>query len=118
MLFKCLECGAEFDSERSLHAHIKKHDMFLHDYYTKHYARRDLLTGDLLPFKNKDQYFNTYFLNRNNQRKVYKLKNSYSYKINCTFGKGVKERPLNYTEFRTCAVKFSYTRRKLRNHLK
>ena len=67
MLFNCLECQKEFDSERSLHAHIKKHDMFLHDYYVKHFRRKDLLTGDLLPFKNKEQYFQTYFLNSENQ---------------------------------------------------
>lgn len=71
MSFNCLECNAEFESERSLHAHIKKHDMFLHDYYTKHYARRDLYTKDLLPFKNKEQYFNTYFLNRENQKSFF-----------------------------------------------
>ena len=76
MLFNCLECNNEFDSERSLHAHIKKHDMFLHDYYTKHYPRRDLLTGDLLPFKNKDQYFNTYFLNRDHQKTFFANKHS------------------------------------------
>lgn len=67
MSFNCLECQQEFDSERSLHAHIKKHDMFLHDYYVKHFRRKDLLTGDLLPFKNKEQYFQTYFLNSENQ---------------------------------------------------
>jgi hypothetical protein len=68
MLFKCLECQQSFDSERSLHAHIKKHDMFLHDYYVKHFRRKDLLTGDLLPFKNKEQYFSCYFLNQENQK--------------------------------------------------
>ena len=66
-LFNCLECQQEFDSERSLHAHIKKHDMYLHDYYVKHFARRDLHTGDLLPFKNKEQYFSSFFLNEENQ---------------------------------------------------
>jgi len=68
MSFNCLECQQKFDSERSLHAHIKKHDMFLHDYYVKHFRRKDLLTGDLLPFKNKEQYFSCYFLNQENQK--------------------------------------------------
>jgi len=57
MSFNCLECDKDFDSERSLHAHIKKHDMFLHDYFVKHFSRRNLLTNELLPFKNKDSYF-------------------------------------------------------------
>jgi hypothetical protein len=71
MSFNCLECQQEFDSERSLHAHIKKHDLFLHDYYVKHYQRKDLLTGDLLPFKNKEQYFSSYFLNLENQKEFF-----------------------------------------------
>jgi hypothetical protein len=57
MLFKCKECGEEFDSLRSLHHHIKKHDMMLGDYYVKNYARRSKLTGDLLEFKNYEDYF-------------------------------------------------------------
>jgi len=61
MSFNCLECDQEFDSEKSLHAHIKKHKMFLHDYFVKHFSRRNLLTNELLPFKNKDSYFNCDF---------------------------------------------------------
>jgi hypothetical protein len=61
MLFSCLECNREFDSERSLHAHVKKHGMFLHDYFVKHFSRRNLLTNELLPFKNKDSYFDCDF---------------------------------------------------------
>ena len=57
MSFNCLECEELFNSERSLHAHIKKHDLFLHDYYVKHFERKNLLTNELLPFKNKDSYF-------------------------------------------------------------
>jgi hypothetical protein len=63
MYYKCLECEEDFDSERSLHAHIKKHDMFLHDYYVKHFQLRNLLTNELLPFKNKDSYFEFDFCN-------------------------------------------------------
>lgn len=57
MSFECKECGDEFESLRSLHAHIKKHKMFLGDYYVKHFARKNKLTGDLLPFKNYKDYF-------------------------------------------------------------
>jgi len=63
MLFKCLECNNDYDSERSLHAHIKKHDIFLHDYFVKHFSRRNLLTNELLPFKNKESYFKYDFCN-------------------------------------------------------
>ena len=57
MSFNCLECEQEFDSERSLHAHIIKHGIYLHDYFVKHFSRRNLLTNELLPFKNKESYF-------------------------------------------------------------
>ena len=54
---------------RILHAHIKKHDMLLVDYYVKHFQRKDKLTGELIPFKKYDQYFHTSFLNASNMRK-------------------------------------------------
>ena len=61
MSFNCNECNKEFNGEASLHRHIKMHDMNLADYYTKHFPRKNLLTGDLLPFKNKTDYFNKDF---------------------------------------------------------
>ena len=57
MSYKCKECGQEFKSERSLHAHLKKHSLTLAEYYTKHFPRYNLLTKDPLPFKNKADYF-------------------------------------------------------------
>jgi hypothetical protein len=61
MSFKCKECGEEFEAQRGLHTHVKKHSMFLGDYYVKHYARKNKLTGDLLPFKNYKDYFSKDF---------------------------------------------------------
>ena len=52
MSYKCKECGDSFDSLRSLHAHIKKHDKMLGDYYVDNYQRKDKLTGELIHFKN------------------------------------------------------------------
>ena len=57
MSFNCKECEVSFDALKSLHAHIKKHDMLLGDYYVKHFQRKNKLTGELLPFKNYDDYF-------------------------------------------------------------
>ena len=39
----------EFEALKSLHAHVKKHNMFLGDYYVKYYGRKNKLTGELLP---------------------------------------------------------------------
>jgi len=66
MSFKCLECGFNFVSERSLHAHFKAHGLSLPEYYCKHFPRRDLLTGQPLQFKRKDEYFSSYFVSREN----------------------------------------------------
>jgi hypothetical protein len=59
----CKICGSKFKSERSLHTHIKAHGILLSEYYTTYYPRYNLYTNELIPFKNKDQYFSTYFSN-------------------------------------------------------
>ena len=63
MSITCKICGSKFKSERSLHTHIKAHGVLLAEYYTTYYPRYNLYTGELIPFKNKDQYFSTYFSN-------------------------------------------------------
>ena len=63
MSFDCKECQESFGSLKSLHAHIKKHDMILGDYYVKYFARKNKLTGDLLQFKNYEEYFEKDFTN-------------------------------------------------------
>ena len=64
MFYKCKECGAEFETEKQLHAHIKKHGYYLADYYVKYYPRFNKLTGAPIQFKNKEQYFETDFATR------------------------------------------------------
>ena len=53
--FICQACHEEFDTEKGLHIHLKKHQMDLATYYTTYYPRKNLLTGDPLPFKNKEE---------------------------------------------------------------
>ena len=62
--FKCQVCHEEFDTEKGLHIHLKKHKMDLATYYTTYYPRNNLLTGDPLPFKNREDYFNRDFSTR------------------------------------------------------
>ena len=62
--YSCKVCGESFASERSLHAHLKKHSLTMADYYTKYYPRNNLLTGDPLPFKTKQDYFSKDFSTR------------------------------------------------------
>ena len=58
---KCQECQETFDTERSLHAHLKKHNMTVAEYYTSFYPRYNKLNNEPLPFKNKEDYFNNDF---------------------------------------------------------
>jgi hypothetical protein len=64
MSYKCKVCGAEFKTEKALHAHLKAHKMYVADYYVKYYPRYNKLNGNPLPFKNKRQYFENDFVNR------------------------------------------------------
>ena len=53
----CKICSQEFESEKKLHMHLRSHKVTLAEYYVEHYPRKNLYTGEPLPFKNKDQYF-------------------------------------------------------------
>jgi hypothetical protein len=68
-LYKCKECEAEFKTERSLHAHIKKHKMSTEDYYVKHSPRLDLYSGKPINFKNVKQYLSSQFNSPSNFKK-------------------------------------------------
>lgn len=60
----CKICGKNFSSEKGLHIHLKTHGITMAEYYTTYFPRKNLLTGDPLPFKNKKDYFNTDFSTR------------------------------------------------------
>jgi len=60
-------CEQSFKNDKGLHMHISKiHKITLAEYYVNFYQRKDLHTGDLLPFSNKIDYFEVDFLNNNN----------------------------------------------------
>lgn len=62
----CKECNLEFASDRSLHAHLKIHGIYIADYYCKHFPRNDLFTGEAIQFKEKNEYFASFFSRREN----------------------------------------------------
>jgi len=65
MIF-CKECNAEFTSFRGLHQHLKVHNLYLADYYVKHFPRYDKFSGDLIEFREREDYFCKYFNSRQN----------------------------------------------------
>lgn len=62
----CKICGTATESEPSHFYRI--HQISQGEYFKKYYPRTDLHTGEPIPFKNKDQYFNSDFLSRGNMR--------------------------------------------------
>jgi len=65
----CKVDGKEFKDEKSLHFALKSYGLNKVKYYQKYYERRDLLTGELINFKTKEQYLNSDFNDKNNMKK-------------------------------------------------
>lgn len=67
MSAECKVCSEAFKNDKGLHMHISKiHKITLAEYYVNFYNRKDLHSGELLPFKNKNDYFNNDFINYDN----------------------------------------------------
>lgn len=64
-MIQCKICSESFNNDRSFHAHLKKHNMYQAEYYCKHYPRYSLYYRQQIPFKNKQQYFETEFIDYN-----------------------------------------------------
>ncbi len=75
-MVNCSECEQEFQTDKQLHAHLKKHSLRIVEYYQKNFPRHDLYDKKIIKFKNKDQYF------RDDFNTITNLKNSTNnYKI-------------------------------------
>lgn len=65
----CQVDGKEFKDEKTLHLALRSYGLNKVKYYQKYYERRDLLTGELINFKTKEQYLNSDFNDKNNMKK-------------------------------------------------
>ena len=52
---KCKVCQKEFASVKSLHGHLKAHQLRQAQYYQKYCAKYDKFTGEIIKFKNMRQ---------------------------------------------------------------
>ena len=68
-IFCCAECKKEFEGRGSLHKHLKQHGLSLAEYYTLHYPRENKLTGEPLPFKKYEEYFERDFSTKQQLKK-------------------------------------------------
>ena len=64
----CKNCGQSFETLKSLHAHIKVHETCIGDYYVKHFSKKDLFSGELLPFISYEKYFDSDFVSYENYK--------------------------------------------------
>lgn len=64
----CKIDGKEFKDEKSLHLALRSYGLNKEKYYHKYFPRKDLLTGEIINFKTKDQYFNSDFNDKNNMK--------------------------------------------------
>ena len=62
---ECKFCSKGFIGVAGLHRHLKAHDMSVKDYYYQYYPRYDKGSpGDIIVYKNYEQYFSSDFNNR------------------------------------------------------
>ena len=68
-LYKCKECGVEFETEKSLHGHFRKHKLTVEEYYVKHFPRTDMYSDAPISFKSLEHYLHTDFNSPSNFKK-------------------------------------------------
>lgn len=66
MSFICKVDNSTHESLEDLHKKLRKFKIKQADYYEEYYPKKDLLTGEKIPFKSYDQYFSAKFLNKEN----------------------------------------------------
>ena len=65
----CKICHEKVENDKHFY---RKHGVSMADYYVKYLARRDIHTGERIPFKNKNQYLESSFVDKNNLKKFIK----------------------------------------------
>ena len=69
MDFKCLADNSAHTTQTDLHAHLRSLKMKQSEYYERFHPKHDMLTGEVIPFKDIKTYFKVDFLNKNNLNK-------------------------------------------------
>lgn len=73
MIYNCPFDNTNFYTVEELCSHIKKFKIKQSDFFQEFYPRKDKLTGELINFKNPDQYLSSDFSNKNNLKKWLKI---------------------------------------------
>ena len=68
-MVKCEECFKEFEERKKLHYHLRTHKLSQQEYYHKHFPKFDLYTGEIITFKNYEDYESKFFEKKGNLSK-------------------------------------------------
>lgn len=68
MSFICKVDNSEFATLADFNSHLRSLKIKQEAYYQQYEPRKDKLTGALLPFKNREQYFESDFINKENMK--------------------------------------------------
>ena len=68
-MIKCEECSQEFEERKKLHYHLRTHKLSQQEYYHKHFPKFDLYTGEIITFKNYEDYESKFFEKKGNLSK-------------------------------------------------
>ncbi len=69
MFITCLIDNSPHETLDGVHKYLRKLHVKQSDYYETYFPRKDLLTNEVIAFKNYDQYFSQEFANKNNLKK-------------------------------------------------
>ena len=100
-MIECKVCQECFINDKSLHAHLKKHDLYQAEYYCKYYPRYSYFYKKQIPFKNKKDYFQTEFLDYDEFIKWERSENPEIVKSKCVsmLKERIEEKNYHYAPF-------------------
>ncbi len=98
---ECKICSQNFQTDKSFHAHLKKHGMYQAEYYCKYYPRFSLHHKKQIPFLNKADYFSREFIDLNELLIWEKNADSQLVKAKCLelLTKRIEEKDYQYAPF-------------------
>jgi len=98
---KCQICQLNFKTDKSFHAHLKKHGLYQAEYYCKYYPRYSLYYKKQIPFINKADYFSKEFVDLNELLVWEKNADSQLVKAKCLelLSKRIEEKGYEYAPF-------------------
>lgn len=64
--YLCKVCNMTFADETAFHKHFRAHKLTIEKYYCNFWDKRDFQTNEPVPFKSREQYIETDFINREN----------------------------------------------------